>query len=129
MPSCLAVFFCTNTSQYVWHDNTGTPHVIHQAEGGEQGDPLMPALYCLGPHSALSQAHSQLQAEEHVYAFLDDIYAVVPSARVRPVLNLLSHHPSTGAHVQLHQGKTRLWNAAGVQPPNTSSFHQAWVGD
>ena len=85
----------------------------------------MPALYSLGQHSALSQVHNQL----HLYAFLDDIYAVVPSARVRPVLDLLSHHLPTDAHVQLHQGKTRLWNAAGVQPPNTSSLHQAWVGD
>lgn len=53
----------------------------------------MPALYSLGQHSALSQVHNQL----HLYAFLDDIYAVVPSARVRPVLDLLSHHLPTDA--------------------------------
>ena len=28
-------------SQYLWEDD-GSVHVIHQGEGGEQGDPLMP---------------------------------------------------------------------------------------
>lgn len=30
-------------SEYVWHDDSGQPHAVTQAEGGEQGDPLMPA--------------------------------------------------------------------------------------
>lgn len=34
--------------EYVWHDNHGHDHTITQAEGGEQGDPLMPALFSLG---------------------------------------------------------------------------------
>ena len=40
--------FYTQPSTYVWHDNTNTPHIIQQAEGGEQGDPLMPALFFPG---------------------------------------------------------------------------------
>ena len=45
--------FYANPCQFVWHDARGNAHVIHQAEGGEQGDPLMPALFALGQHAAL----------------------------------------------------------------------------
>ena len=58
--------FHTNPSQYVWYDANGSPHVIHQAEGGEQGDPLLPALYCLGKHAALAQVQHQLQRDERL---------------------------------------------------------------
>ena len=40
--------FYSEPSQYVWHDQHGEGHIITQAEGGEQGDPLMPALFSLG---------------------------------------------------------------------------------
>ena len=47
-------------SEYAWTDNTGAQRPIIQAEGGEQGDPLMPLLFSLGIHDALAQVHSQL---------------------------------------------------------------------
>ena len=31
-------------SRFIWYDDEGNQHTIHQAEGGEQGCPLMPAL-------------------------------------------------------------------------------------
>eukprot|EP00435_Cladocopium_sp_Y103_P013727 s3763_g3.t1 len=34
------------------------------------------------------------------------------------VYDLLAHHLSSSAHIQLNSGKTRVWNAAGVLPPN-----------
>ena len=77
--------FYTETSHYVWHDGDGQPHMVTQDEGGEQGDPLMPALFSLGQHQALQAAHEQLQAGETLCAFLDDIYVTVSSERVRPV--------------------------------------------
>ena len=35
-------------------------------EGGEQGDPLMPALYVLGQHAALTQVHATLRQGERI---------------------------------------------------------------
>ena len=32
-------------SRYVWQDDVGQRHEVHQHEGGEQGDPLMPLLF------------------------------------------------------------------------------------
>ena len=36
-----------------WTDDLGVTHEVWQGEGGEQGDPLMPALYACGQHRAL----------------------------------------------------------------------------
>ena len=40
-------------SRCLWEDESGNVHHIHQGEGGEQGDALMPLLFSLGQHSAL----------------------------------------------------------------------------
>ena len=45
----------------------------------------MPALFSLGQHPALEAVAAQLQPGEALYAFLDDVYAVVEPNRVRPV--------------------------------------------
>ena len=34
---------CGAPSSHLWEDQDGVVHTITQAEGGEQGDPLMPA--------------------------------------------------------------------------------------
>ena len=122
--------FYTEASQYVWHDATGEAHTVTQAEGGEQGDPLMPALFALGQRSALQAVQEQLRPGEHLFAFLDDIYTLVQPARVRPVYDLLEQHLSATAHIPLHRGKARVWNASGVQPPSLTSLGaDVWVGD
>ena len=59
--------FYAQPSTHVWHDGEGNAHRIIQAEGGEQGDPLMPALFSLGQHSALQHTQQQLQAGERLY--------------------------------------------------------------
>eukprot|EP00969_Alexandrium_andersonii_P022695 993094-Alexandrium_andersonii.AAC.1 len=54
------------------YDDDGEPRDILQGEGGEQGDPLMPALHAPGQHSALVEAKAQLPDGELLFAFLDD---------------------------------------------------------
>ena len=51
----------------------GLVHEVHQGEGGEQGDALMPALFSLGQHNALVAVQQQLGHDERMFAFLDDI--------------------------------------------------------
>ena len=45
-----------------------------QAEGGEQGDPLMPLLFSIGIQSALEEVSQSLLVSERLCAFLDDFY-------------------------------------------------------
>ena len=55
--------FYTTRSEFVWHDAfVGVAHAVFQAEGGEQGDPLMPALHALGQRPALAEVQESLQS-------------------------------------------------------------------
>ena len=112
------------------HDQHGHPHTVTQAEGGEQGDPLMPVLFSLAQQPALQAVQTRLQPGESLYAFLDDVYAVAPPHRVRPIYDLLEHHLFAEARIRLNSGKTRVWNQGGRQPPHISSLGEGvWVGD
>ena len=51
------LMFYGDASEYLWTDDEGNSQVIKQADGGEQGDPLMRALYAKGQHMALVQIH------------------------------------------------------------------------
>ena len=72
-------------SRFLWTDAAGQTHVVRQAEGGEQGDPLMPALFALAQHDALVEAASQLNPNERVFSFLDDLYVTTSKQRARVV--------------------------------------------
>ena len=113
--------FYASPSTYTWYDE-GAAHNVHQGEGGEQGDPLMPAFYALAQHPALQDLHTQLQDGEAVFAFLDDVYVVAPPERVRVLYDALAAALWAHARIRQHKGKTRIWNAAGEEPPNIADL-------
>ena len=79
--------FYSEPSQYLWSDDCGVTHVVHQGEGGEQGDALMPMLYALGQHSALESIQESLLPDEHLCAFLDVLRSEwVPSTTLSKTL-------------------------------------------
>ena len=51
------------------------PHRIVQAEGSEQGDPLMPLLFSLAIHVSLQEVKSLMDPRDVLLAFLDDVYS------------------------------------------------------
>ena len=71
-------------------DAKGTTHTIRQAEGGEQGDPLMPALYALAQHDGLVEADAKLEAGERLFSFLDDLYVTTPKKRARAAFDTVA---------------------------------------
>eukprot|EP00959_Pyramimonas_sp_CCMP1952_P469766 9495525-Pyramimonas_sp.AAC.1 len=48
------------TSEFWWVDSRGKDYIIEQGDGGEQGDALMPALFCLALRPALQHIHARL---------------------------------------------------------------------
>ena len=74
-----------------WQDADGQRHRIHQEEGGEQGDPLMPMLFCLAIHNALAEVKLHLVEGEHLFAFLDDIYVLCSPERTTTIYNMLAN--------------------------------------
>ena len=109
--------FYGQPSRYLWEDEDGAIHHIHQGEGGEQGDPLMPLLFSLGQHAALEAVRRRLRVGERLFAFLDDIYVTTTPERVGIVHNNLEQELSRHSRIHIHVGKTQVWNAAGVRPP------------
>ena len=51
--------FYGHPSSHLWEDEEGTVHEIQQGEGGEQGDPLMPAVFALGPFKLCKKVCNQ----------------------------------------------------------------------
>ena len=68
-----------------------------------------------------------------MFAFLDDTYIVAAPEHVRTLYDALASALWNRARIRLHHGKTRIWNAAGEEPPNISDLgdgeESVWVGD
>jgi hypothetical protein len=125
--------FYGQPSEYLWYDDQGEVHSVFQAEGGEQGDPLMPALYALGQHPALQAVQVSLRPGEHLFAFLDDVYAICAPERARPIFDALALQLQEQCGISINLGKTRVWNAGGLRPAGFESMGTAeqpvWTGD
>ena len=118
-------------SRFLWTDDKGKQHVIPQAEGGEQGCPLMPALYALAQHDALMQASENLLPSERIFSFLDDLYVVTCRARAYEAFEEVARQVEEHAGVQTHLGKLRAWCSGGGPPPEdlAAECPEAWTAD
>ena len=91
----------------------------------------MPALFSLGLDFALRAFQSDLLPGERAAAFLDDIYVTAPPHRIRQLFDRLAHHLQHQTGIQLHHGKTQVWNVSGTVPPGITALSQSeavWVG-
>ena len=75
---------------YKWEDDNGKTHDILQGDGGEQGDALMPALFCLALKPALDRIRLLLPPGCYVFAYLDDIYVIAPADDTRRCYDIVS---------------------------------------
>ena len=94
----------------------------------------MPALYALGQHAALEALAAELLPTEKVCAFLDDVYSVCKPERVRHLYGRVEHHFFEKTGVRLNMGKTKVFNHAGLKPPQVDELQppnaeRVWVGD
>ena len=90
---------------------------MRQGEGGEQGDPFMPALFCLGIHDVLHNINSSLHANEYVVAYLDDIYIIAGRDRTKTIYDELTDALRKNAGIEPNLGKTEAWSPAGGSAP------------
>ena len=107
-------------STYVWHDSVGQPHRVLQAEGGEQGDPLMPALFALAMHQALV---ALLRPEGRSLAFLDELHLTAQPDRIQPLFQAALNVPAFPLITQKH--------VCGTQPQwsRQASTADVWRGN
>ena len=111
--------------------------LVHSCRHGGRGPrlPLLPLSPVLTQPSCPSMASAHLipSADKPCWAYLDDIYVITSPERARVDFYLLSLHLHRHAHIQVHRGKTRVWNASGLEPPGIrelgSVTDPVWVGD
>ena len=107
-------------STYSWFNEEGERKMVTQAEGGEQGDPLMSLLFSIGIQGALEQVVKLLEPGEHLCAFLEDSYMVCEPER--PLYNILGAALYREAGISLHTGKTCVWNRGGIVPAHVEEL-------
>ena len=91
-------------------------HEVSQGEGDEQGDALMTGLFSLGLHEALVQARSQLQADENLVGYLDDLYVVTDKHRARQAYDTVMGCIRIEVGIEANLGKTESWGINGGEP-------------
>ena len=106
--------FYGQRSTYLWEDDVGEVHSIPQGEGGEQRDRLMPLLFSLGQHSALSAVSEGLQEGERLFPYLGDLCVVCTPNRVGAVHDLFRVHLWNHCRNSLHAGNTKVWTKSGT---------------
>ena len=99
------------TSKFKWVDSHGKGYIIEQGDGGEQGDALMPALFCLALRPALQHIHARLPPGAEIIAYLDDIYVVCNPDEVEYVLALAESTLQTTCSIDVNMGKLAIWGA------------------
>ena len=77
---------------------------------------MMPLLFSLGQHAALEEVSRSLVPGEHLFAFLDDICLVSKPGRVGRIHDLLAAALWRHSGIQIHHGKTQVWNRASIRP-------------
>ena len=118
-------------SRFLWYDDDGEERLIVQGEGGEQGCPLMPALYALAQHDALVEASGGMLPSEHLFSFLDDLYIVTSKARAAEAFEEVADAVERHAGVQSHIGKLKAWcKGGGPAPADLAGISEgAWKAD
>ena len=109
--------FYGTMSTYLWQDDEGTVHDVQQGKGGKQDDALMPALSALGQHNAVVALQLWLTPQER-------------PERVLPIFQALDFELWVHSRIQIHQGKTQLWNKGGFAKPGWETLApHAWRSD
>ena len=95
-------------SVFLWEDETGEVHHIQQG---------VPLLFCFAQHPALVAANERLEAGEHLFAYLDDLYTSCEDPdRISQAHSALGEQLERHAHISIHHGKTKVWNSGGLEP-------------
>ena len=92
-------------SGFHWTDDNGQAHTTLQADGGEQGNALMPALFCLALPPAMVQISEAWPEGASAAPYLDDIYIFCEREDVVNLLGSVQEILSRVCHIDVSIGK------------------------
>ena len=73
----------------------------------------MPALFALALHDSLKAADDALGVDEHLMAFLDDIYVVTSRQRAAAAFKTVVESIKDRTSIHIHMGKLQMWSKGG----------------
>ena len=122
--------FYVQPSVFLWEDEIGEVHHIQQG-GGEQEDPLMPLLFCLAQHPALVAANERLEAGDHLFAYLDDLYTSCEDPdRISEAHSALGEELERHAKIPSTMGRQRCGTVEVLSPQvvqHSRGLHTRWM--
>ena len=68
----------------------------------------MPMLYSLGQHGVLESIQDSLLVDEHLFAYLDDLYVVCSPKRVAAIFKIINEALEAYARIQMHLGVRQI---------------------
>jgi len=83
---------------------------IYLGGGGEQGDALMPALFCLALKPALLEMNAHLPGGCFAVAYFDDIYVITDPEHARPAYDIMKEVLHRTCHIDVNIGKLAAWS-------------------
>ena len=85
----------------------------------------------IGQHAALSEAQNLLQADEEVFAFLDDFDVLTRLPRRRAARDVVASEVEATCGIASNHGKTRMfsWSGALALPKVAALGAAVWRGD
>ena len=112
--------FHGSPSTCLWEDEMENTQEIPQGKGGEQGNVLI-------GRPPVSRGHpAETRRWGEVVGICCRCHVICRPERVRSVVTIIDEEHAFHAHVNIHHGKTQVWNRGGVAPggmrPQTESF-------
>ena len=104
-------------THYLWHDEHGTAWPVLQGDGGEQGDALMPALFCLALREALEEMQGLLPNGSYFFAYLDDVYVICDHVDTHQCYEIVRDVLLNRCHINVNVGKLAAWSKGSTLPP------------
>ena len=95
-------------SEYLSEDSQGVVNTIPQDEGREQGDPPMPVLFAAGQHQDLEAVKDQLSDGDHLLAYLDDTFIVIPPNSMGHSFRCLEAELWNRARIRIHGARPKF---------------------
>ena len=87
---------------------------LRDVAGGGEVLPFV-RMFC-GQHRALEAIHREMGANQHIMAFLDDIFMVTMPQDVGAACAIVQEKLWVHSCIRVHVGKTKVWNRAGIRP-------------
>ena len=84
---------------------------------------MMPFLFALGQHAALTAVEGSLDDEERLLAFLDELYIVTLNPnRLQDVYGVVQREMWVHSRIRVNDRKTKVRNSGGVGPEFCDTF-------